>query len=326
MNVGVFGVGCIGGLLAARLGQSGCRVRLFDRPERLDALRRHGLTVTWMDGSRTTHTDFQFGHESGAVVPDVLFIALKAYQIAPALAELQALCSPATTVVTVQNGIPWWYFMGDAQAPAAAQGRIETLDPDGAIERAFAPAQLVGCIAYPAAAAVSDVHIRHVEGERMPVGAVSRAGEDRAAAVQAMLETAGFKSRLLDDLRGEIWLKAVGTASLNPISALTRSTFAEICADEHGTRLARAVMSEAAAVAKTLGITLRVSIERRLDGARRVGHHRSSMLQDLERGEPLETDALVTAIIELGERTAVDVPHLKGIRAMLGLLESPAGA
>ncbi|MEO0997690.1 MAG: 2-dehydropantoate 2-reductase N-terminal domain-containing protein, partial [Pseudomonadota bacterium] len=203
MNVCVFGVGCIGGLLAARLGQSGCRVRLFDRPGRLDALRRHGLTVTWLDGSRTTHTDFQFGHDAGAAAPDVLFIALKAHQIVPALAELRSLCSSATTVVTVQNGIPWWYFMGDAKAPAAAHRRLKTLDPDGALECAFAPAQLVGCIAYPAAAAVSDSHIRHVEGDRMPVGAVSSSGENRAAAVQAMLASAGFKSRLLDDLRGE---------------------------------------------------------------------------------------------------------------------------
>lgn len=319
MQIAVLGAGCIGTLIGARFGLNGRRVTLIDLPDVIEILDREGLRITEQDGSTQDVPDLRFATSSAITEPvDLLFIALKAHHIADALPAIAALCSRETTVVTVQNGIPWWYFKGQGRGDDMP---IEAVDPNGRIAAAIDASQLVGCIAYPAAMMPSISHVVHVEGDRMPVAAVDPEEGYRAEQVSATLESVGLRSRILDDLRGEIWLKAVGTASLNPLSALTRSTFAEICGHPTTRSYARLLMEEAAAVAGALGIKLRVSIDRRLDGAEKVGHHRSSMLQDLEKGEALETGALLGSVIELAGRAGVPVTNLEILHGMLELLD-----
>lgn len=318
MQIAILGAGCIGTLIGARFGLNGRNVTLIDLPDVIDVLGSQGLEITEIDGSTRDVPNLSFTTSSAVQAPvELLFIALKAHQIADALPVIATLCTPETTIVTVQNGIPWWYFQCHGRGDELP---IEAVDRHGRIAASIDASQLVGCIAYPAAMVPRIGSVIHVEGDRMPVAAVDPKEEHRAEQVSATLESIGLRSRILDDLRGEIWLKAVGTASLNPLSALTRSTFAEICGNPATRDYARQLMEEAAAVATALGITLRVSIERRLDGAEKVGHHRSSMLQDLDKGEALETGALLGSVIELAGRCGVPVPNLENLHGMLDLL------
>jgi len=319
MQIAVLGAGCIGTLIGARFGLNGRPLTLIDLPDVIDILDTHGLRITETDGSTREVPNLSLATSSSISAPvDLLFIALKAHQVADALPVIARLCTAETTIVTVQNGIPWWYFQCHGRGD---DGPIEAVDRQGLIAASIDASQLVGCVAYPAAMVPDVGHVVHVEGDRMPVAAVDPDEGQRAEQVSAALESVGLRSRILDDLRGEVWLKAVGTASLNPLSALTRSTFAEICGHPATRGYARRLMEEAASVANALGVTLRVSINRRLDGAEKVGHHRSSMLQDLEKGEALETGALLGSVIELASRRGVAVPNLENLFGMLDLLE-----
>jgi 2-dehydropantoate 2-reductase len=313
------GAGCIGGLLGAAIQTSGMPVTFIDRGEQLHALQTAGLTILQPDGSEVHVPSLQAVSDTGECgVQDVVFLALKAHQIPAAVNDIAALLGPETILVTLQNGLPWWYFQRHG---GIYEGRvIEGADPGGHISKAINPERIVGCIAYPAAARVAAAHIRHVEGNRFPVGSLDGSDSDEVRIVSDILSNAGFKSPVLPDIRAEIWLKAIGNMSLNPISALTHATLVDICEHADTRLLARSMMEEGEAVARALGITLRVSIDRRLEGARRVGKHRSSMLQDAENGEPLELEALVSSVVELGALTGAPTPATSNVLALVRLL------
>ena len=217
-------------------------------------------------------------------------------------------------VVTVQNGIPWWYFQ--KTTGAYADRSLQSLDPRGLIAATIDAKRIIGCVAYPAAELVTPGIVRHIEGNTFPIGELDGTDSRRCRRISKLLVTAGLKAPVVDDIRAEIWLKSWGNLAFNPISALTHATMRQICQDD-GTR-AHVVnlMNEAAAIAEKLGITFQVSMERRLRGAERVGDHRTSMLQDLEAGRRLEIDAILGSIVELGDLTGVDIPNLRGLLAL----------
>ncbi len=221
-------------------------------------------------------------------------------------------------MVTLQNGIPWWYFqkLGGPHANRV----VRAVDPDGVLLSRIDPDRIIGCIAYPAATIAEPGVIRHIEGNRFPVGELDGLDTERVKAVAAAFTDAGFKARILDDIRSEIWLKLWGNLTFNPISALTHSTLVDICQFPLTRELAATMMTEAQAIGERLGATFRVSMERRISGAESVGKHKTSMLQDVEAGKPLEIDGMLGAVVELAEVTEVDVPTLRALYASVSLL------
>lgn len=323
MKIGIVGAGAIGGLLGARLALAGEEVTLVDLPPVLDAVRRDGLRLVGTDGiERVAHPARLAGTGKEAGPQDVVFLAVKAHQLPEVAGQLPAMTGPETLFLTLQNGLPWWYFQRHG-GPLEGR-RIECLDPDGRLAAAVPAARLLGCVAYPAAEVPSPGLVRHVEGDRFPVGELDGAASTRAGTVVQLLERGGFRSRVLPDIRGELWLKAVGSAAFNPLSALTGLTLADLCAEPDTRARAMTLMREAQAVAAALGVTLRVPLEKRLEGAAAVGHHKTSMLQDLEAGRRLELDALVLAVVELGRMVGVPTPDLARIYAEVSVLEGTA--
>ncbi len=319
-KIGVVGAGAIGGLVAARLARAGEEVTLLDLPPVLEAIARDGLRLVEADGAEHTVRPARLAEDGAAAgAQDLVFLGVKAHQLGDVAAHLPAMTGRDTVFLTLQNGLPWWYFQRHG---GPFEGRaIPCLDPGGRLAAAVAPARILGCVAYPAAEAPAPGVIRHVEGDRFPVGELDGGESGRVRAVAERLGRAGFRSRVLSDIRGEVWLKAVGSAAFNPLSALTGLTLVEICG-RPGTRgRAMALMQEAQAVAAALGVTLRVPLEKRLEGAAAVGHHRTSMLQDLEAGRPLELDALVLAVIEAGRMAGVATPELERIYSEVRALE-----
>ena len=220
--------------------------------------------------------------------------------------------------MTLQNGIPWWYFQkfkGDYSNRV-----VETVDPGGILFRGIDPDRIVGCIAYPAAVVSEPGVIRHIEGNRFPVGELDGSLSDRVSRVSEIFSEAGFKSRILEDIRSEIWLKLWGNMTFNPISALTHATLVDICQFPLTRALAASMMTEAKAIAERLGAVFRVPMERRISGAEAVGKHKTSMLQDVEAGKPLEIDGMLGVVIELAEMTGVEVPSLRSLYACTSLL------
>lgn len=318
MQITILGAGCIGGLVGAALQACGKTVTFVDRGEQLQALQSSGLTIQQPGEPPRTVPVRAVGHTSGCGIQDVVFLALKAHHIESALENLEPLVGSKTVVVTLQNGIPWWYFQRHG---GEFDGRtIEAADPRGRISAAIDPGRIVGCVAYPAVSRVAPGHILHAEGSRFPVGAPDGSDSDEARLISGLFTEAGFKSPVLPDIRAEIWLKAIGNMSLNPISALTQATLVDICEHDDVRTLTRRMMEEGEAVAAALGKSLRVSVDRRIEGARRVGKHRSSMLQDVECGEPLELEALVGAVTELGALTATPTPTTENVLALARLL------
>lgn len=321
MRTGIYGAGCVGSLIGCALQAADKKVTFFDVTQRTDAIRKAGITIQRPDGSREHYTGLTSLSESEireADPYDVLIVCLKAHQVTGALPKLSKLIGPETIVVTTQNGLPWWYFEG-FDGPYRSR-TIEAADPGGRIRSTIDSRRVVGCIVYPAVSRGRDDVIVHVEGNRFPVGPVHAGSVAAAQRVSQMFIDAGFKSPVLEDIRDETWLKAVGNMSLNPISALTRSTLVEICEHEDARSLLRDMMEEAEAVANSLGARLRVSIDRRIEGARRVGQHRSSMLQDLENGVRMEVEALVASVVELGELAGVPTPKVSAVLALIRLL------
>jgi 2-dehydropantoate 2-reductase len=318
MKVCVVGAGAIGGYMAVRLAHAGHTVSAIARGPHLAAIRANGLKLIEADRELVA-SDLTATDRVGDPGPqDVVLLALKAHQIVPVIDELPALLSPETVIVTLQNGIPWWYFQ---QIDGDYAGRIvETVDPGGVLLRAIDPRRVIGCIAYPAATIAEPGVIEHIEGNRFPVGELDGRDSDRVRMISGLFEEAGFKSRVLDDIRSEIWLKLWGNLTFNPISALTHSTLVDICRFPLTRGLAATMMTEAQQVAERLGAHFRVSMERRIAGAESVGKHKTSMLQDVEAGKPLEVDGMLGVVVELAEMTGVEVPTLRALHACVGLL------
>lgn len=312
MRVLVLGTGAIGGLVAAGLIDAGADVALLDRGRQYRALKEGGLRLISRDGRLRTFSLMpvvrdprEFGRA------DLVVLGVKAHQIRPALGILEASLADGATMLALQNGIPWWYFQRYTGAHA---GRVlHSSDADGALAGRIDARSIVGCIAYPAAELVEPGVVRHVEGDRFPVGELDGTQSDRCQAISALLGLAGFKSLVLGDIRSEIWLKSWGNLAFNPVSALTRMTMVEICRSPQARSLVIRMMTEAQEVAGRLGVSMRVSLAKRLAGAERVGHHKTSMLQDLEAGQPLEIDALLGSVIELGELVGAPVDTLRAV-------------
>ena len=318
MKVCVVGAGAIGGYLAVRLADAGHDVSVVARGPHLAAIRSDGLTLIEADQTLVADGLVATGRIRDLAPQDVVLLALKAHQIEAVVTDLPALFDPATVMVTLQNGIPWWYFQkleGDY-----ANRVVNAVDPSGVLLTSIDPDRLIGCIAYPAAAIAKPGVIRHVEGNRFPVGELDGSDSERVRRVAGALTDAGFKSRVLDDIRSEIWLKLWGNLTFNPISAMTHSTLVDICQFPLTRDLAATMMTEAQAVAHRLGASFRVPMERRIAGAEAVGKHKTSMLQDVEVGKSLEIDGMLGAVVELAELTGVEVPTLQALYACVSLL------
>lgn len=319
MKICVVGAGSIGGLLGVKLALAGEDVTLVARGKHLEAIQENGLRVTYKDGSSEVARGVTATSDMGACGhQDLVILGLKAHQIRPVVDEIRTLFGPDTMVLTTQNGLPWWYFQRHG---GEFDGyRIETLDPDGRLSAGIEARRIIGCIAYPAATISRPGVIRHIEGMRFPVGELDRSESERVQRVSDTLIRAGFKSPVLDDIRSEIWLKAWGNLSFNPISALCHATLVDICQFAPTRELAANMMREAQTIAEKLGVTFRVPLEKRIDGAEKVGKHKTSMLQDVEAGRALETEALIGAVLEFGRLTATPTPYIGAIYATVKLL------
>jgi len=319
MKFCVVGAGAIGGLLAARLSASAHDVHVIARGETLTAIRDEGLTVTFADGSPTIRTSVSVGErfDEGREF-DAVILAVKAHQIAALAEPISGLCGTDTAVVPVQNGIPWWFFH-HFDGPHAGYN-LRALDPNGAIASAIPAGRIVGGIAYPAAERTAANVIHHIEGDRFPVGELDGSKSDRAVAIAHAFASAGFKSRVLSDIRSHVWIKAWGNLAFNPISALTGSTLGQICADPNTRQLAADMMHEAAAIAAALDVRVPLSVEQRIKGAEQVGEHRTSMLQDRDEGRSMEVGPLIGVFVELGRLTGVSTPAIDAVHALINQL------
>ena len=319
MKIAIVGAGAIGGYAGVKLALAGERVTFLARGANLEAIRSRGVKLILNDGRELLASDVQASADYSLVGPqDIVIIAVKAHQMDAVANDVPKLFGPETAVVTMQNGIPYWYFHKHG---GAFEGRcVESVDPTGLCLRQIPPARVIGCVVYPASALVAPGVIRHIEGDRFPVGELDGSASSRVRAVSECFTRAGFQAPVLDNIRAEIWLKLWGNLTFNPISALTRATLVDICQYPPTRKLAAAMMTEAQSVANKLGIAFRLPIERRIAGAERVGKHKTSMLHDLEAGRVMETDALLGSVLELARMTATEVPTIEAVYALTKLL------
>ena len=319
MKIAVIGVGAIGGYVGMRLARAGEEVTFIARGANLEALRTKGLTLINPDGSEEHAAQVRATDDYAlAGRQDLVILAMKAHQVAAIVNDIAALFGPDTVVVPMQNGIPYWYFHGFRGALAGT--RVESVDPHGSIYDKIAPARVIGCVVYPAAELLAPGLVKHVEGNRFPVGEPDGSNSERVARVAQCFVKSGLQAPVLGDIRSEIWLKLWGNLTFNPISALTRATLAAICQYPLSRAIAAAMMTEAQAIATKLGVTFRVPLEKRIAGAERVGHHKTSMLQDVEAGRALEIDALLGSVVELARLTDTPTPHIDTVFALTKLL------
>ena len=319
MKVCIVGAGAIGGYMAVRIANAGHDVSVIARGPHLAAIKARGMKLIEENdefvAENLTATEFV-----GELRPmDVVLLALKAHQIAPIVNDMSVLLGPNTVIVTLQNGIPWWYFQNFVGE--YANRVVETVDPGGLLFKSIDPDRLIGCIAYPAATISKPGVIQHIEGNRFPVGELSGMKTERVQMVSDLFTESGFKSRILDDIRSEIWLKLWGNLTFNPISALSHSTLVDICQFPLTRQLAATMMTEAQTVGERLGAHFRIPMEKRIAGAESVGKHKTSMLQDVEAGKPMEIESMLGAVIELAEVTGVQTPTLRAIYACVSLLD-----
>ena len=313
----IAGAGAIGGYLGARMARAGQDVTLYARGPHLRAMQEQGLRVLSADG------DFEvkprvIGDLKDAGAMDVIFLGVKAHGLTKLAPQVQPLISENTTVVSTQNGIPWWYFQTHAGELTGLH--LERVDPGGAIAAAIPAERVVASIAYFATDIPEPGVIRHIEGNRLSLGEPDGTRSDRAKAISDTLIKAGMRCPVTQKIRTEIWVKILGNVAFNPISALTRATLAQMARDTEVGPVVRNIMSEVEAVAGKMGIEMPISIDQRIAGAEKVGEHKTSMLQDLEAGRPMELEAVVGAVVELGERLGVPMPHTRTVYACTRLL------
>jgi len=317
MSIAVIGAGAIGGHIAAKLAAAGESVKVVARGAHLKAIRERGLILK-EEGeeivARVEATD-RIAEAGGA---DLIVLAVKAHQLTPIAADVASIVKPATTVMTTQNGIPWWYFLkhgGEYEGH-----RLESVDPGGVIADHLPIDAIIAAISYQAAEIESPGIIRHIEGHRLPLAELDGRRTERVAALSELFTRAGFKSPALQDVRTEIWTKLWGNLTFNPVSALSHATLEDICRFAPTRALAAAMMREAQTVGEAFGVRFRLSIEKRIAGAESIGAHKTSMLQDIERGRAIEIDALLGSVIELARLAEVATPHLDAIYAVTKLL------
>ncbi|WP_047307953.1 2-dehydropantoate 2-reductase [Rhodopseudomonas palustris] len=316
MKICIYGAGAIGGYLGVQLAQSGAAdVSLVARGAHLQAMRDDGVKLL-IGGEERVVRPKATDKPAELGVQDFIIICLKAHSITGAIDAMKPLLGSHTRIVTAVNGVPYWYF--HKHGGAAFEGRtLESIDPGGRQWNELGPERGIGCIVYPATEIEAPGVIRHVYGDKFPIGEPSGETTSDVENLSKVFEAAGLKAPILDRIRDEIWLKLWGNVCFNPISALTHATLDVIASDPATRALAKAMMLEAQAIAETFGVKFRVDVERRIDGARKVGAHKTSMLQDLERGRPMEIDPLVTVVQEMGKMTGIPTP---AIDAVLGLV------
>ncbi|MBQ0942819.1 2-dehydropantoate 2-reductase [Ideonella sp. 4Y16] len=325
MKIAVVGAGAIGGYLGAKLAIAGEDVTFIARNRNLEAIRARGFRLILEDGREEhapTAKAVQTMAEAGP--QDAVLLTLKAHQVRDVLPDLRALFGPQTVVVTMINGIPWWYFH---KLGGAFEGRqLESVDPGGLIDAHIERERIIGSVVYPASELVEPGVVRVIEGNRFTLGELDGERTPRIEALSQALMRAGFKAPVSRDIRSELWIKLWGNLSFNPISALTHATLEQICRFEPTRALAAAMMREAQTVAEALGVRFKISLEQRIAGAEAVGAHKTSMLQDVEQGRALELEALVGSVVELGRITGTPTPTIDAIYAATRLLAQSLAA
>ena len=314
MKVCIFGAGATGGYIGAQLAQAGVDVSLVARGPHLQAMRRNGLRLQ-KDGQELVVHPTCTDDPAELGPQDYVIVGLKAHQLSAAVNQMQPLLANNTAVVTAMNGIPYWYLHRHG---GALEGTVvESVDPDGVQWHGLKPERAIGCIVYPATEIVEPGVIRHIYGDRFPLGEPSGERSPRVQALSEAFVAAGMQAPVLDRVRDELWLKLWGNLSFNPISALTHATLDVICSDPGTRAVARAMMVEAREIAERLGVAFRVDVDRRIEGAYKVGAHKTSMLQDLERGRPMEIISLVTVVQEFGQKLGIPTPVIDVVHALI---------
>lgn len=319
MKITVIGAGAIGGLVGAKLALAGEDVTFIVRGANLAAIRENGFELIAADGQEQVARQVKATNNYAEPGPqDIVILAMKAHQVEAVAHDVPQLFGPHTVVVTMQNGIPYWYF--HKHGGALAGSTVRMVDPNGVVAAQIPAERVIGCVVYPASELIAPGVVRHIEGDRFPIGELDGSVTDRIGHVSRAFTQAGFKAPVLDNIRAEMWLKLWGNLTFNPISSLTHSTLEAICQFPATRGLAGAMMREAQAVAQKLGIEFRVTLEKRIAGAEKVGKHKTSMLQDIEAGRAPEIDALVGAVVELAQLTDTQTPHIDTVYALVKLL------
>jgi 2-dehydropantoate 2-reductase len=314
----IAGAGATGAYVGARMARAGFDVTLFARGPHLRAMQDRGVQV------RSAEGDFQVrprvvGSLEEARPTDVVFLGVKAHSLPQLAPQLKTILGSDTTVVSTQNGIPWWYFEGFGGEWEGL--RLERIDPGGVISAAIEGRRVVGSIVYFSTEIIAPGVIQHIEGNRISLGEPDGTRSDRCRRIAEALVASGLRCPITSHIRQEIWVKILGNASLNPVSALTRATLAQMVRDPGVGEVIRNIMREVEAVSQKLGMELPVSLEQRMAGAEKVGEHKTSMLQDLEAGRPMELEALVGSVVELGEKVGVPMPYTRTIYSCAKLLQ-----
>ena len=318
MKIAIVGAGAIGAFLGAKLALAGEDVYLIARGPHLKAMQANGVRVRSPEGNFEAHPTATHDYESIGPV-EYVFLTVKAHSLTAIAPSLAPLLGPDTAVVSAQNGIPWWYFMG--QGGPFDGSSIESIDPGGVIAHAIDSSRVIGCVVYPSTVIVEPGVIEHIEGNRFSIGELDGTSSERCKRLAASLISAGLRAPIRGHIRHDMWIKLLGNVVFNPMSALTGATLVEMATHPESSDIVRAVMAEADAVAEGLGVRLPLTIDQRMDGARKVGAHKTSMLQDLEAGRPMELESVVGVVIELGEKLGLPMPHTRTLYSCARLLD-----
>jgi 2-dehydropantoate 2-reductase len=314
MKICIYGAGAIGAYLGARLIEAGCEVTLIARGPHLQAMRENGLTLQTGDEQQTLQVNCT--DNPAEVGPqDYVVVTLKAHSVAPIVEQILPLLGPDTPIVTAQNGVLWWYFHG---LPGPWENhQLDTADTDGLIWKTLGPERAIGCVVYPSCEIVEPGVVRHLDGDRFMLGEPDGSKSERVVALADAFSSAGLKAPVRKKIRDDIWFKLLGNATFNPVSVLTGGTLEQMCRDPGVRAIIRGMMHEAQHVADRLGVKFVMDIEKRINGAENVGAHKTSMLQDFDQGRPLEIDALVASVSELGRLVDVPTPTLDAVLSMV---------
>ncbi|MEM1073622.1 MAG: 2-dehydropantoate 2-reductase [Pseudomonadota bacterium] len=322
MKICIFGAGAIGGYMGVKLAQAGADVSLVARGPHLEAMQAKGLTLIEENGETNVAVTVS-DDPSGLGPQDYVIVTLKAHSVPPVVPKMQPLIGDNTTIVSGVNGVPWWYFH---KLGGPLEGtRLNSVDPGNAQWEGFGPDRVLGCVVYPAAEVAEPGTIKHIEGNRFSLGEPDGGKSERATELSKVLASAGLKAPVRPRLRDEIWVKLWGNLSFNPISALTHATLDVLCTDVGTRAVARNMMVEAQHVAEKLGVKFPIDVDRRIDGGAAVGAHRTSMLQDLDAGRPMEIDALLGSVQELGVITSTPTPTIATVLSLIKLRGRTAG-
>ena len=314
MKIAIYGAGAIGGYLGCELARAGIEVTAIARNRTLAAIRDNGI-VLHIDGETRIGRPAATDDPAEAGPQDAVIVAVKA-NAAPAIASKMApMLGPETAVVTATNGVPWWYF--HEHGGALAGTRLQAVDPGGAQWQAIGPERAIGCVVYPAAEAIAPGVIRHISLNRFSLGEPDGSKSDRVRRLSDALKAAGFSAPVRPRIRDEIWLKLWGNLSFNPVSVLTGATLEQMAHDRLVRPVIAAMMAEAQSVGEALGVTFGLGLEKRIEGAGKIGAHRTSMLQDLDAGRKMEIDALVCAVQELARLVAIDTPTIDAVAGLV---------